>query len=120
MPENWVRDSTEVNEAYKRKHWYADEDWVHGRQWWLNKAVPEQSVSAGAIHELNPQNRYFINPGAVGQPRDRDPRAAFGLFDLEALTFEFCRVEYDIDACAKKVMAAGLPRELAKRLSKGA
>ena len=86
----------------------------------LSERGPEQSVSAGAVHELNPKNRYFINPGAVGQPRDRDPRAAFGLFDLEALTFEFCRVEYDIDACAKKVMEAGLPRELAKRLYKGA
>jgi len=73
----------------------------------------------GSTHELRTANRYFINPGAVGQPRDRDPRAAFGLFDLEKKTFEFCRVEYDIETCARKIIHAGLPTELASRLSKG-
>jgi predicted phosphodiesterase len=71
------------------------------------------------VRQLHPSNRYFINPGAVGQPRDRDPRAAFGLFDMEKMTFEFCRVEYDIEACQKKILAVGLPPELARRLSKG-
>lgn len=80
---------------------------------------PELQVSAGSVHELRPRNRYFINPGAVGQPRDRDPRAAFGMFDTEKLTFEFCRVEYDIEACARKILSAGLPAELATRLAKG-
>lgn len=80
---------------------------------------PAQVVSPGTVHELRPVNRYFINPGAVGQPRDRDPRAAFGMFDLERMTFEFCRVEYNIDLCARKIMQAGLPMELASRLSKG-
>ncbi len=80
---------------------------------------PAQVVSPGTVHELRPVNRYFINPGAVGQPRDRDPRAAFGMFDLERMTFEFCRVDYNIDLCARKIMQAGLPMELASRLSKG-
>jgi len=71
------------------------------------------------VRQLNAANRFFINPGAVGQPRDRDPRAAFGLFDLEKLTFEFCRVEYAIDACARRILDAGLPSELARRLAKG-
>jgi diadenosine tetraphosphatase ApaH/serine/threonine PP2A family protein phosphatase len=78
-----------------------------------------QASTPGGISHLHPMNRYFINPGAVGQPRDRDPRAAWGLFDTEKMTFEFCRVEYDIEACARKVRQAGLPPELAKRLSKG-
>jgi diadenosine tetraphosphatase ApaH/serine/threonine PP2A family protein phosphatase len=64
-------------------------------------------------------NRYFINPGAVGQPRDRDPRAAFGIFDTEANTFEFHRVPYDIETTARKILAVGLPPELAARLSAG-
>lgn len=68
---------------------------------------------------LRAGNRYFINPGAVGQPRDRDPRAAYGFFDPDKMTFEFCRVEYDIDTCARKIIHAGLPKELAVRLSKG-
>lgn len=70
-------------------------------------------------YHLDPTSRYFINPGAVGQPRDRDPRAAFGLFETDKLTFEFCRVEYDVEECARKVMDAGLPPELAQRLARG-
>lgn len=77
------------------------------------------ATTYGAIHELRRGNRYFINPGAVGQPRDRDPRAAFGLFDSERMTFEFCRVEYDIAGAARKIIQAGLPSDLATRLTKG-
>jgi diadenosine tetraphosphatase ApaH/serine/threonine PP2A family protein phosphatase len=68
---------------------------------------------------LDPQNRYLINPGSVGQPRDRDPRAAFGLFDTDSYVFEFRRVEYDVHAAAQKVLKAGLPEELARRLITG-
>jgi len=71
------------------------------------------------IRQLHPSNRYFINPGAVGQPRDRDPRAAFGILDLDKMTFQFCRAEYDIELCQRKIVQVGLPPELARRLSKG-
>jgi diadenosine tetraphosphatase ApaH/serine/threonine PP2A family protein phosphatase len=67
-------------------------------------------------YNLKAPGHYFINPGSVGQPRDDDPRAAFGLFDTDECTFEFHRVEYDIDKTAQKVMDAGLPAVLAKRL----
>ncbi len=77
------------------------------------------TVSNSNIRQFHAANRYFVNPGAVGQPRDRDPRAAFGIFDTDKNTFEFCRVEYDVDACQRKIMAAGLPLELARRLSVG-
>jgi diadenosine tetraphosphatase ApaH/serine/threonine PP2A family protein phosphatase len=70
-------------------------------------------------YSLNRHNRYFINPGSVGQPRDRDPRAAFGLFELETLTFEFRRVEYDMYSAARRIAEAGLPTELAVRLTRG-
>ncbi len=73
----------------------------------------------GAVRQISPSNRYFINPGALGQPRDRDPRAAWGLFDAQKMTFEFCRVEYDVETCARKILQAGLPQELARRLYKG-
>lgn len=79
-----------------------------------------QGIVPGSIEQLRPTTRYFINPGAVGQPRDRDPRAAFGLLDSERMTFEFCRVEYDIEQCARKIIEAGLPHKLAQRLSRGA
>ena len=77
------------------------------------------TVSNSNIRQFLPANRYFVNPGAVGQPRDRDPRAAYGIFDTEKMTFEFCRIEYDIDTCQRKIMAAGLPLELARRLAVG-
>lgn len=68
---------------------------------------------------LNGHGRYFINPGAVGQPRDHDPRAAYLLFDTQSLTLEFRRVEYDIESAQRRIVDAGLPPELAKRLAKG-
>lgn len=77
------------------------------------------TVSNSNIRQFQPANRYFVNPGAVGQPRDRDPRAAYGFYDTEKNTFEFCRTEYDIDTCQRKILAAGLPMELARRLAVG-
>ena len=68
---------------------------------------------------LNPHNRYFINPGSVGQPRDHDSRAAFGLYETEDRMFEFCRVTYDIEKTMTKTLEAGLPPQLAYRLAKG-
>ncbi len=68
---------------------------------------------------LNPNNRYFINPGSVGQPRDHDPRAAFGIYETEKRVFEFCRVEYNIAVTARGVIEAGLPPQLARRLERG-
>ena len=60
-----------------------------------------------------------MNPGSVGQPRDDDPRAAYAVVDLEALTVEEHRVEYDIEAVVEAVEAAGLPRDTGRRLKKG-
>jgi diadenosine tetraphosphatase ApaH/serine/threonine PP2A family protein phosphatase len=68
---------------------------------------------------LDPESRYLINCGAVGQPRDSDPRAAFGLFDSEARTLTVRRVEYDVATAQGKIIAAGLPDVLAQRLAVG-
>lgn len=63
--------------------------------------------------------RFFINPGSVGQPRDGDPRAAFGLLDTEKNEYELVRVEYPIQAAAERIISEGLPRFLAERLFLG-
>lgn len=63
--------------------------------------------------------RYLINPGSVGQPRDRDPRASFCIYDTKERTVAFHRVEYDIRACGEKIIKAGLPPHLAERLEEG-
>ena len=60
-----------------------------------------------------------LNPGSVGQPRDGDPRAAYSVLDLTAMTVEERRVEYDIPRVQAKILAAGLPRRLAERLERG-
>lgn len=63
--------------------------------------------------------RYLINPGSVGQPRDRNPRAAFAVYDSEARTVKFSRVEYDIEEAKRKIIDEQLPPALAERLSLG-
>ncbi len=63
--------------------------------------------------------RYIINVGSVGQPRDSDPRAAYAVYDEEAGTLEMHRVDYDIKTASEKILKAGLPTPLARRLSFG-
>lgn len=62
---------------------------------------------------------YLINPGALGQPRDRDPRASFLVYDSRAATINFYRIEYDIQATTDKIVKAGLSPRLAERLKLG-
>ena len=68
---------------------------------------------------LDANAKYLINCGAVGQPRDGDPRAAFGLFDTASRTITVMRVAYDVAAAQAKIIAAGLPEVLAQRLAIG-
>jgi predicted phosphodiesterase len=75
------------------------------------KAEPDQQV------ELN--RKQLLNPGSVGQPRDRDPRAAWLLMDTEAAWARFMRSDYAIERAQADIRAAGLPTRLADRLSRG-
>ena len=63
--------------------------------------------------------KMVLNPGSVGQPRDGDPRASYGLYDTDERTFTLHRVEYAINATQKLMEEAGLPRWLIERLSLG-
>jgi diadenosine tetraphosphatase ApaH/serine/threonine PP2A family protein phosphatase len=63
--------------------------------------------------------KYFINPGGVGQPRDNDWRAAYCIYDIEKNVVEQRRVEYDLATAQQKIVEAGLPPLLAKRLAVG-
>ncbi len=75
--------------------------------------IPEPNTTI----QLKP--RAIINPGSVGQPRDRDPRAAYALFDPEALTLEYRRVAYDIASVQERMRAARLPLRHIQRLAAG-
>jgi len=75
-------------------------------------------LTSPEIH-LDSNKKYIINPGSVGQPRDRDPRASFVIFDSDKKDVKRIRIEYDIKEAQKKILDAGLPDVLATRLSYG-
>ena len=68
---------------------------------------------------LDAEGRFLVNCGAVGQPRDGDPRAAFGIVDTEAALATLIRVDYDIVTAQRKIVEAGLPEVLGRRLAVG-
>jgi diadenosine tetraphosphatase ApaH/serine/threonine PP2A family protein phosphatase len=83
--------------------------------------------SSGRAHEpgatdieLERGRRYVVNVGSVGQPRDRDVRAAYALWDVDARRVTIERVPYDLATARRKILDAGLPRFLAERLTVGA
>jgi len=76
-------------------------------------------------HTHHPMKRMILgklvmNPGGVGQPRDRNPKASYAVLTVDGdVDVEIRRVEYDVESTAKKINAAGLPEELASRLFVG-
>lgn len=66
--------------------------------------------------EFDPDLKYIVTVGSVGQPRDNDPRACFGYYDTDAKTFTYERREYDIRAAARKIFESDLSSDFAKRL----
>jgi diadenosine tetraphosphatase ApaH/serine/threonine PP2A family protein phosphatase len=65
------------------------------------------------------QRRWLAVLGAVGQPRDRNPAACYGLFDEARNRLTYVRVPYDVELAARKIRRAGLPEFLATRLTMG-
>ena len=68
---------------------------------------------------LDEANRYLVNPGSVGQPRDGDPRAGFAIVDTGARAVTLYRVEYPIAKAQARILEEGLPDVLAQRLALG-
>jgi len=91
--------------------------------WSVGSGGPDHAGRLGAPEaqvSLDDGRRYLVNVGSVGQPRDRDPRACYAIWDREARSVTVRRVAYDLRAAAAKILAAGLPRPLAERLAHGA
>jgi predicted phosphodiesterase len=82
-----------------------------------NDRVTLEPIRPGEVVQLNP--RLIMNPGSVGQPRDRDPRAAYAFYDTEAKTWAPRRAVYDIPAVQKRIRAAKLPEKHAMRIAEG-
>jgi diadenosine tetraphosphatase ApaH/serine/threonine PP2A family protein phosphatase len=86
--------------------------------WSLGSSGP--AFEPGSVEiALEAGRRYLVNVGSVGQPRDRDPRAAYALWDLDRGVVAIRRVAYDVGAALAKILASGLPRFLADRLALG-
>ncbi len=90
--------------------------------------VPACFEEGGGICTLSESNplylkegrKYIINIGSVGQPRDYDPRASFGVIDTEEKRVQLIRVSYEIEVVQRKIINRGLPLFLAARLKIGA
>jgi len=63
--------------------------------------------------------KCFVNTGSVGQPRDGDPRASYLIYEPSARRIDLRRIEYDIATTQRKIIDAGLPERLARRLEQG-
>ena len=72
-----------------------------------------------SLVDIKPAFNYLINIGSVGQPRDGDPRAAFGIYDSTGPSLLIRRVEYPIHTAQRRILDAGLPASLANRLGIG-
>ena len=76
-------------------------------------------VQPGASLTLDAASRYLINPGSVGQPRDGNPDAAFGVYDAGRNRYTQYRVPYPVAEAQRKIRGLGLPEALAERLAVG-
>jgi diadenosine tetraphosphatase ApaH/serine/threonine PP2A family protein phosphatase len=81
------------------------------------------ALRPGSVRELPPSNftleegvKYIVSVGSVGQPRDYDNRASYTVFDSDKRSFEFLRVEYDIESAANRIFAGSLERNFGHRL----
>ena len=84
------------------------------------RTLPQRHVPADDTPiPLLGQRRWLAVLGAVGQPRDRNPAACYGLFDAERNRLTYVRVPYDVDSAARKIRKADLPEFLASRLTMG-
>jgi len=90
-----------------------------GEWFQLKPAYSGDKIAESYELDLRSAAKYLINPGAVGQPRDRDWRAAFAIHDDQAARVTFFRVPYDVKAAQMRIQRAGLPDMLASRLSVG-
>ena len=121
-PEEWdylvtANDGWEAFAAFSTRLCFVGHSHLPG-VWSLGSSGPDHEVGDVDV-SFERGRRYIVNVGSVGQPRDRDPRAAYGVWDTDERRFTIRRVPYDLDATRKKIVEAGLPRVLADRLLSG-
>ena len=81
--------------------------------------VPEVFCEDLWTREIVRGEKFIVNVGSIGQPRDGNPQLSFGIFDTELWSYRNLRFEYDVELAAFKIKKAGLPKNLAERLFVG-
>ncbi len=99
---------THVGAVYRRKEKKVQDIYV--------SKIAEDKISLEI--QLEEEAEHLVNPGSAGQPRDRDPRASYLIYDDRG-SLEFRRVRYDVESAQKKIIEAGLNKVLAERLKYG-
>ena len=84
-----------------------------------NNQIDYMNFSYGGYIEIHKNKRYIINCGSVGQPRDGNSQASYGIYDLKHNAVNIYRLSYPVNLTKSKIINAGLPRSLADRLSYG-
>jgi diadenosine tetraphosphatase ApaH/serine/threonine PP2A family protein phosphatase len=85
----------------------------HLNEGYADLYLPELDV------KFDMQSRLLINPGSVGQPRDRDPRAAYAIYDSEEQSWHFRRVAYNVTEVQDRMRRLKLPDRHIQRLKEG-
>jgi diadenosine tetraphosphatase ApaH/serine/threonine PP2A family protein phosphatase len=73
----------------------------------------------GYDSRITKDERYLVNVGSVGQPRDRNTQLSFGILDTKIWTYENIRAPYDVETAARKIIQSDLPARLGQRLFMG-
>lgn len=94
---------------------------THVRSGWRRDGggVETLRLPADGEVDLDGEGPYLVNPGAVGQPRDRDPRAAVAAFDPDHARLSLARLEYDLEGAQRAIRESGMPDFEARRLASG-
>jgi diadenosine tetraphosphatase ApaH/serine/threonine PP2A family protein phosphatase len=82
-------------------------------------SIVHRHMQQGGALSLDPDLRYVVNVGSVGQPRDANPAASFAFYDRAARTVTWERYPYAIEQVREKIDEARLPHVLADRLLVG-
>jgi diadenosine tetraphosphatase ApaH/serine/threonine PP2A family protein phosphatase len=84
-----------------------------------NDAITNHHMQHGGELLLQPDHRYIVNVGSVGQPRDLNPQASYVLYDALERRITWKRISYPIGLVAEKIAAVDLPPALGQRLVDG-
>lgn len=116
---NHARALLEVYDTLEHVNFIGHSHLTHAYRLQLGVEQDIKDVSGSRI-QIDPDAKYVITVGSVGQPRDHDPRACYVIYDTEARTVEFFRVNYDVRAAAMRIWSQErLSPEFAKRLYLG-